>query len=66
MSLKSFHKFFITLATLLAFGVGYWGLTSYLEYGDDTLNLALGLISIGIGAGLIFYGVKVYQKLKSL
>lgn len=65
MSLKYFHIFFIILSTLLAFGFGIWGINSYAE-SDNSTHLGLGIVSLVIGVGLIFYAKKVYQKLKKM
>ncbi|MCH7858534.1 MAG: hypothetical protein IID14_02415 [Candidatus Marinimicrobia bacterium] len=66
MSLKQFHIFFITLSILLCFSFGVWGLRSYAEYGGGGTDLVLGLLAFIAGAVLIVYGVKVFQKLKTL
>ena len=66
MSLKQFHIFFITLSILLCISFGVWGLRSYAEDGGGGTDLVLGLLAFIAGAVLIVYGVKVFQKLKTL
>ena len=66
MSLKQFHIFFITISILLCFSFGVWGLHSYVEHGGGGTNLVLGLLAFIVGVVLIVYGIKVYQKLKTL
>ncbi|MFQ6616931.1 MAG: hypothetical protein ACE5HZ_09250 [Fidelibacterota bacterium] len=66
MSLRVFHIFFITVSVLFAFGFGWWGLHSYLQHTDRVLMLWLGLTSFAVGGILIFYGIKVFQKLMRL
>ncbi|HEY4643464.1 MAG TPA: hypothetical protein VIH68_01960 [Bacteroidota bacterium] len=65
MSLKHFHIVFIILSILLAFGFGIWSVNSYGKSQDST-DLTLGIISLAVGVGLIFYGRMVYKKLKTL
>ena len=64
MSLKAFHIIFITLsvALCLLFGVyaGYQALTQ-----SSLLMVLAGLVSIGCGVGLVFYGTRFLRKLKS-
>lgn len=66
MSLKHFHIFFITLSILLCFSFGVWGLHFFVEHKGGGTNLVLGLLAFIAGAVLIVYGLKVFQKLKTL
>ncbi len=66
MSLKHFHIFFITISILLCFSFGAWGVHSYIEHEGGGTNLVLGLLAFIAGAVLIVYGIKVFQKLKTL
>lgn len=66
MSLKAFHIFFIAVSILFSFGFGIWSLHSYFEHGAEGMLLWLGVGAFLIGAGLIVYGIKVFQKLQSL
>jgi hypothetical protein len=65
MSLKAFHIVFVVLSTLLAFGMGGWMLNRYLASGEP-LDLALGLLGIVAGIGLVWYGKVVLKKLKHI
>ncbi len=65
MSLKAFHILFITLSTLLALGVGAWGITIFV-YGHSVPHLLLGIVGLVAAAGLIMYGRYVLKKLKNI
>ena len=65
MSLKTFHLFFIALSTLVAFGFGVWGVYVFLQ--EQTASyLIMGILSMAVGIGLIFYAVRFMQKLKEI
>ena len=66
MSLKHFHILFISAATLLCFGFGLWGLLADPGPAGNGTQLLLGVLSLVLGVVLIVYGVKVFQKLKTL
>ncbi|MFQ6675305.1 MAG: hypothetical protein ACE5LH_03055 [Fidelibacterota bacterium] len=66
MSLRIFHIFFITISVLFSVGFGWWGLRAYFQETDRVLMLYLGVASLVVGAVLIIYGVKVFQKLMRL
>ena len=66
MSLKHFHIFFIVVSTLVLFGLGAWGLNGYFKHDANGSNLIIALIAFVVGAVLIVYGIKVFQKLKDL
>ncbi|MCP5464164.1 MAG: hypothetical protein H7A33_03975 [Deltaproteobacteria bacterium] len=65
MSLKSFHIFFVAIATLLSFGFAAWAWKEYqLTYASLPLfYLALGLVG---GVGLAVYLIKIPQKYREL
>ncbi len=65
MSLKSFHIFFIVLATITVFGFGIWGVYIFLMESDPSY-LLMGVISLASGVALIIYGIKFLQKLKNI
>jgi len=65
MSLKAFHLIFITASVLLTFGFGAWSLVGYSDVGR-TADLVSGLVSLGIGIGLILYGRYFLKKLKNI
>ena len=57
MSLKAFHILFIVISSLMAFGLGAWGVQ----------RLASPVVAaVGFGAGLVLvsYGVWFWRKLK--
>lgn len=64
MSLKYFHIFFIAIATLLALFFGFWSLETY--YAGEPIYLAYAVASFLCAAGLVFYGKKVWTKLKGV
>ncbi len=65
MSLKTFHILFIVASTLLAFGFGAWALKQYFA-GASRTDLVLGIISLVLGIGLIWYGKYFLRKLKDI
>lgn len=60
MSLRTFHLFFIVLCIMGADLVGAWALWGYGGSRDPGM-LALGIVSIGGGLGLIGYAIHVYK-----
>lgn len=58
MSLKFFHIVFIVLATLVSLFVGVWGLRN--------AQPILGVVFLVLGAVLVVYGLRAYQKLRSI
>lgn len=65
MSLRAFHIVFIVLAILLCFAFGYWSGAEYADSGPVWV-LVCAIASILLGVALIFYGLRVWQKLKAL
>jgi hypothetical protein len=65
MSLKGFHIFFITVATLLAFGFCAWCIHAYMGDKKD-MYIGLGGSSFLAGVGLIVYGISFLRKIKRL
>ena len=63
MSLKAFHIFFVTVSVLLAFGFSCWGFVSFAE-SHQWLDILWGVLGLGSGVGLIYYGKFVLKKLK--
>ena len=63
MSLKNIHLFFIATAILLAVGCGVWGIWASSE-DSKPVYLAFGIVSFGVAAGLVGYGVWFFRKLK--
>jgi hypothetical protein len=65
MSLKAFHAFFIACSALLAFGLGVWCLSSFMEGGRAT-DAILGVLGIFAGVGLVIYGIAFLKKLRNV
>ena len=66
MSLKAFHIVFIVASTLLAFGFGVWGIRAYASGQGSAMELSLGVASLVLGLGLIWYGKYFLRKLKHI
>jgi hypothetical protein len=66
MSLKTFHIIFIVASTLLAFGFGLWSIRSHIQGDGSDLELGLGIASLVLGLGLIWYGRYFLKKLKGI
>lgn len=64
MSLKYFHIFFITVASLLCFFFGFWSMERIA--GGENIYFVYAVVSFTAGAGLILYGRGVWQKLKGI
>lgn len=62
MSLRTFHLVFILIAIVAGDMFGAWTIYYYPQLNDNTL-LALGLITILGSFGLIFYAMKLIEKL---
>lgn len=65
MSLAAVHLLFIALSTLLAAGVGVWGVRDFVADGSVTA-LLYGVLSLAAVPVLLVYGVRVWRKLKTL
>lgn len=65
MTLKAFHILFIVLSILLAFAFGAWGMRAHSTQGESIYR-NLGLVSFGVGAGLVLYGVWFLRKTKGI
>ncbi len=61
MSLKAFHVVFVTVATLLAMGVGVWCLRI-----RESGYVPIGMVSIGVAVALVVYGVWFLRKMKGV
>lgn len=62
MSLRAFHLLFILLVVLGADLFGVWSVVRYARGGDSSL-LALGLVTILGGVGLVFYAIRFMRKM---
>ena len=66
MSLKALHLVFISAASALAFGFGVWSLKNYRLPGGGAEDLALSLVSMAAGVGLIIYECCFLKKFKNV
>ena len=65
MSLKTFHIFFIVVATITVFGFSVWG--AYFFLTEAALSyLLMSVISMASGIALVIYAIKFLQKLKDI
>ena len=64
MSLKTFHIFFISLASLCSFGFGVWLLL--LNDPRSNLDVIGAFLSFVVGIGLIIYGILFLRKFKHI
>ncbi|HEY7289386.1 MAG TPA: hypothetical protein VH583_06070 [Vicinamibacterales bacterium] len=65
MSLKAFHLFFIAMSVILAAFTAAWATGQYRTL-HETNDLLMVVLSVGLGAGLAFYGVKFQRKARRL
>ncbi len=65
MSLKAFHLIFVTFSFLLTVGFGIWGVAQYV-HGGPGADLVMGVISLVLAVGLIWYGKYFLRKLKHI
>jgi hypothetical protein len=63
MSLKAFHLFFISISVLLSFGVGGWGIQSYLTDSNE-VGILVGIFFIILGFSLVYYELRFVRKFK--
>lgn len=65
MSLKTFHLIFITVTTLMAFGLAGWAFLSY-RSSASAGDLWFGISGVAAGIGLLVYGRYFLKKLKHI
>jgi hypothetical protein len=65
MSLKAFHVLFITASTLLAVMFGIWSIRQF-QMGGGGMELGLGVGSLLLSMGLLWYGKYFLHKLKHI
>ncbi len=65
MSLKAFHIIFISVSTMLSFGVAGWAFLSYRSSGS-VVDLLFGLGALVSGIALLVYGNYFLKKLKNI
>jgi hypothetical protein len=65
MSLKAVHLFFVVVLSALAFGLAFWKVSDFLSTGALT-DLLFGLGAFISGCFVVWYGTRVYRKLKTV
>lgn len=65
MSLRLFHVIFIVVSVLLSVFVGAWGIWFFSTTGQVS-GLALSAAFALMGAALVWYGNRFFEKLKEL
>lgn len=65
MSLKAFHLFFIAVCILFTLAFGAWGIVDF-RVSHRGMNLALGVFSLALSAGLVGYAGYALRKLKGV
>ena len=63
MSLKAVHVFFVTIATLIAFGFGVWSIQQYSVTGSAG-DLLLTILAVAAAISLPVYGAWFLKKMK--
>lgn len=66
MSLKAFHIFFISLASLMTLCCGIWALKTYFSPEPRTWQLWFGIGSLLVSVSLMIYGRSFIKKTKNL
>lgn len=66
MSLKAFHVFFVTVATLFCAGLGGWAVRQGWSPGGDGLMLTIGVSSLAVAVALVIYGVWFLRHMKGV
>ena len=64
MSLKAFHIFFVTSATMLAVGFGVWSLRNGRAANGTKMDFVWGIGSLIAAVALVIYGRYFLKKLK--
>ena len=65
MSLKAFHVFFVTIATLTAAGFSVWAVRQY-QVTQSGADLLLAMLAIAGAVALPVYGVWFLKKMKHI
>jgi len=66
MSLKAFHIFFVSLASLMTLGCGIWALKTYSSPEPEAWQLWFGIGSLAISVALMIYGRSFIKKTKGM
>jgi phosphate/sulfate permease len=65
MSLKAFHLFFIAMSVILAAFTAAWATGQYRTF-HELNDLLMVVVSVALGVGLAFYGVRFQRKVRQL
>jgi hypothetical protein len=65
MSLRIFHIVFISVSVALTLYLTVWGVREFMV-SRSTLGIGMAVIGIAGGASLVWYGKRVFHKLKEL
>jgi hypothetical protein len=65
MSLRVFHVVFITVSVLLMLYLMAWGVRDLLA-ARSSLGISMIIFGVTGGASLVWYGMRVFHKLKEL
>lgn len=65
MSLRVFHVVFIVASVALAFFVSVWGVREFINT-RSAMGISIALCAFAGGASLVWYGSRVFRKLKEL
>ena len=65
MSLRIFHIVFISVSVALTLYIAVWGVREFVM-SRSTLGISMALIAVVGGASLVWYGSRVFHKLKEL
>lgn len=66
MSLKAFHIFFISLATLMSLACGVWALKAYGAEDSRAWQLWFGIGALLVSVSLVVYGRSFLKKMKGV
>lgn len=65
MSLRVFHIVFITVSVALMLYLTVWGVREFMA-ARSSLGISMIIFGVAGGASLIWYGTRVFHKLKEL
>jgi len=65
MSLRVFHVVFITVSVALMLYLTAWGVRDFMT-ARSSLGISMIIFGVAGGASLIWYGTRVFHKLKEL
>ena len=65
MSLRVFHIVFITVSVVLMLYLTVWGVREFMV-SRSSLSISMVVFGVAGGASLVWYGMRVFHKLKEL